>query len=551
MKNAAGLSAFLFFRCLYALSLSAQDINSTIEIRDFSPTADPLAKMVTEIVRTKVASSGLIRVIESSELVPLSASADIDATMEGSVLRKENVIAISYRLIENSSGRTISSEAEEFPSTRIFMAATSIGADVGNKMLTNYFASGIGDIQKLISLKRYEEADQRLLVYRRRFGDSPQMLALFTRISRGLAEQWFAEARELLRPESSTHDQGTVAEAHDCAVAAVSLLPANDQFPYLGPQLERFIGIDLASEKKKEESGARSEIAAEARRSIAAGDPEGAMQGIDDFLAVQGMQADTLELENLKKAATLSRARGLAALALEAARSGDENAAESFAYRALSLAPSDDSVISLVGREKASLAERDRAFRNGAIAPGYPQSIYGRGDWDIVAIPGLWVFGEGTLDAPFTGAIPGIGVVARRDLEVTDALSLRLSLSCEYASSRGAVTTQAFPGRLDQYFVKAALGGGLAFHAAQWVIGADLSVGAGFFSFSGTYAAGTGAASVSAQRMALCVDILFDGEYFFTRELGLGGSIGFEPSLLFGYGLISCVPINAVLLLNL
>jgi len=551
MKSMAKALCLMALLWLPTMGAEAQEFNSTIEIHDFTPAADPVARMVTEIIRTRVASSGLIRVVEASESTSARSAEETDATMEGSVLEKGDVVGISYRLIENYSGRTIGSSAKEFPSAEIFTAATSIGADVGNKMLTTYFASGIADIRKLLAMRRFEEADRRLQVYRVRSGDSSETVELSRQISLGLAEEWYAKARTTLHAAASADDAYGALDAHDDAVAAVSLLPEGDRYAYLGPRLASFIGSDVAGEEKRQADILRGEIAVEAKRSLAAGDPQAAIKTLDDFLEIEGVRADSPQLENLRRTARVLRARDLARLALESARSGETNAAESFADRALSLAPGDDRVISLVTEEKRCLSDSDRAARDDLIAPGYPQSTYGRGDWELAIRPGFWVFGEGTLDLPFTGALPGIGIRLSRDLAVTDTISLRILASCEYADSRGAVSTQGFAGQLDQYFVKTAVGGGIAFHLEQWVLGADLSLGGGFFSFDGSYVTSSGTPGISGRRAALCANAVVDAEYYFAKNLSLGCGLGLEPSLIFGYGIVSCVPINLLLALSL
>lgn len=216
MKKFGFLLVLLFLFCsqIFPRQLEMQTAVAVMELKALSHTSNQEAEAITEIIRNELIRSEFINVIESSQsevfyaemefqnnfsnerLIELGKLVESDFFILGSVGKLQNKIVISLRLISADTAENIYAETL-YTNNKDFFKDILYFTDMLSKIILEFtLGNTLNNIQNLIDRGDFLEADKKLLIFQKRYGNTLKSNHLRENINIGLVEIYNARALE-------------------------------------------------------------------------------------------------------------------------------------------------------------------------------------------------------------------------------------------------------------------------------------------------------------------------------------------------------------------
>ena len=533
-------------------SVGAQQLGTTVAVQSFAPAADPVALCVSEIVRNGIARESLIRVVdadganreqgEAPGLGTLKTATETDYLLEGAVLQSEARIAVSFKLVELATGRTLLAKVVDCESDRLYETARSLAAEVGNSIAATFFGSTAESLETLLSLGRFDEAARRLESFAGRNPDDPRLSSFRERVALGRAREWRARAESEYETARRTENQEAFRASMDAREAlhfAIGLIPAGPEHDAERVEYAAFLEKHILPLIRNQADARRRDVEEAAALGLKAGKPAEALRFIADYLELEGGANASKELLALREAAIRDEARQDAARARAESAEGRQDFADMLVRRSLAAAPEDPVVLAAMEKISADMARLENENRRRILIGNDPFSLAGRSSVTLSVDGFIRAFGSGNLEYPLSGALSGVSAELRGYATVAEPLRLFWSASVSYAGTSGATTTQGYSGELGQTLASGLLGAGVSFVRGHGVASAGLFVGGGITSYEGAYDVGGETEALAMRDFVLDSAALVSFEYHLIKGFALRASAGPAALAVFRYGFVN------------
>ncbi|MCX7023731.1 MAG: hypothetical protein NT080_03830 [Spirochaetes bacterium] len=529
-----------------------ENLGAIVAVSPFEPADDRVAQLVTEIMRTGLARSGFLHVVDESARTRMEAGAGAgtpvadftetpDYRLGGSVRFREDGLVVSYMLVETLTSRVIQAESADIAADTFIQDIEALAAGIGNAAIAAWAGATEKNVRALTALGRYEEAERRLEAFQARNPFDPSVPVLRDALRAAVAARWFRDARDALAAagRAKGEEAWTLASrARDDAEAAIVVLPSGKTHEALRNEYADFLESEVNRFLARTASALRSELLRRADVLRKSGDPKSAIALIDDYLASEGVRMADRELVSLRKRSVTEYARYLAKGAETAYSEGDRRGAAIIVSDALSQAPDDPAVAAAYERirrkSRFELQDADLAVEIGHdsfMTAGYSS-------WGFSLAAGFQTFGEGTLDLPLSGVLPFAAADLRAFVTLADPLRLVLSAEVSRAASSGEVSTQGYPGELSQEAWGAELGAEGLWVADRVTFGLKPSVGAAFVRYEGSYSNGMATESMAGWQIGPGARIEGRLSWYLSQPLSFDLAIGPSWHLFPSYGIV-------------
>jgi hypothetical protein len=519
-----------------SMAVSAQDIGASLVVSPFAPQGDGTAAAVTEILKVGIARGSLVRTLDAGEgEAAARAAAAADFSLSGNVVSGEGGVVVSYTLVETATGKTIAARALRTRRDSLYVSVTMLAAELENSIVASSFGSTLDKVEKLVSLGRFDEADARLDAYASRHPADAGIATLRRSIRYGQASAWLSQAKSEYAMAGDSNLKA--ASAREAAAAALSLYPDTEEGRAGRNTCADFLRERIMPLLERQALDRRSAVEREARAALSAGRPGAAAAAIDEYLSSAGEGRDSPALAALRERASRLEARALADKALKATRAGEEAAAASLALDALRKASSDAYV------ERAYLSVTDAAHsaedaeRLRALV-GEPLFVLAATRVSSLSVSALLLsMGEGDLDMPLSGAMPGLSLSFRSYRALGGPLSFFWSAAASAVSGGGTVATQGYRGSLDEAVAQLSGGVGLAYIRAPAMAGLSLHAGPAYVRYAASYEGSP--RGLSGGGFAVGLGARAMGEYYAFKHGALSLFAGPDLFACPGYGFVS------------
>ncbi len=526
-----------------------EGVGAVVAVRDFEPADDPVAQLLTEIMRTGLARSSFLVVIDESRQAAAEAAGS-DTAMErqepdyrltGSVLYKEDGLVVSFMLKETLTSRVLQAESADVLQTTFIQDIEALAAGIGNTAVAAWVGATEKNVKALIALGRYEEAERRLDAFQARnpFGKAGKEIRENLRVA--VAERWYREGREALDAAAKLRGEdawnlGT--RARDAVEAAIIVLPAGAAHDAVRCRYADALANDVSRFLERTSLALRDDLARRADALRASGDPRAACGLIDDYFESEGERMADRRLIELRARAATEYARALVGKAERAFKDGDRRGAGLIAAEALSQAPGDRVVAEAYERLRIDLRDADLDEELSIELGHDPFALAGYSSWALALAAGFQTFPEGSLELPLSGALGFVALSG--ELHVTLAEPFRLALAAEVsrAASGGSVTTQGFYGELEQEAWGLELGAEGRWIADELAFGVGPKAGAVFVRYDGTYDAFPTTETVEGWKLGLSARVEGRVSWSFSRLVSADFALGPSWYLLPTYGIV-------------
>jgi hypothetical protein len=528
-----------------ALFAGAQEVGAIIAVQDFAPADSLEANIATELIRTYIATSSLVRVIDSYDADDSRGATTApkpDLILSGNVSSSEGTITISIRLIEIASSRIVKSERETCSKDNFYARIETLASDLKNSIVIEYIGSSIKSVKTLIGINRFDEAGRRLDAYEARAHNDPAIPELRRAIGIGQAKAWLSQARDEYAAAQAAKSGGDALalQSKSSVEAALDVLPDHPNAESTRSECVEFLHDSVLPYLQKLELKRRKDAYSSARASLRSGNAAAALETLDQFFELTDETMKDGEYNKLRTEALSGIARGIARQALDAQKTGQDDVALVLATSALNKAP-DDAFIRRTYMSAAEKAQKAENIRREAFLIGDEKDNFAaRAGWELTAEAGFRTLGEGSIDLPLSGALQAASLGVRDSLFTSDRLRIFDYAQLSAGSSNRPVQTQGYDGQLAQNCYALELGAGIAWIKSNWATGMRLGLSNEYWEYSGTYTY-QGEQKISDALFGLGLNAALQTDYYLSRHLSIGGALGAETLLFFTYGLSSNV----------
>jgi hypothetical protein len=458
---------FLAVYMLGALNLQvrASDVELLISVREFSSSDPRIGSLVTDLMKTGLAGSPILRVLESrdsqsSQEMPAPPAIDTDYQLEGSAMHHADGISVAYRLLDSASGRILQAGTIRLMSGTVEQDAAGLAVSLGNTLLAVYAGSTVASIEELLGAQRWDEAGRRLESFEARNPDHPAVKDFREQISRGKAGYWYERGNVELSAARKAKGQEALVLARQARISyesALLLIPDGPADLQLRDSISRILAGPVSEAADRGFAQTRQALNTEAKALLRQDSPLEALLLIEDFVSLYGENALGEKLLATRTSAVLARGRELAVLARLALSRGELLSAESYIREAVALTPLEHRVQSVASEVGLAVARDDAGIAIAELTRFDPGTEY-RISWFLSAGFAMTAYEAADFSLPLQGTIPGVELGGGWLLSSRDGLRAALRGTLSLAGNEGDIQVWGYDGSMNALLVLAEFG---------------------------------------------------------------------------------------------